>query len=135
MKNIYSKSNKEYLLASIINKSTITDYRQDLSPEDEFIQVSARKFDKLITVAPHKHLKIDRRSDITQETWIIIEGKVKAEIFDINDKLQNKEILSSGDCIVLFRGGHSLEVLEKNTIMYEVKNGPYFGKINDKIDL
>ena len=78
MKNIYSKSNKEYLLASIINKSTITDYRQDLSPEDEFIQVSARKFDKLITVAPHKHLKIDRRSDITQETWIIIEGKVKA---------------------------------------------------------
>ena len=135
MKNIYSKSNKEYLLASIINKSTITDYRQDLSPEDEFIQVSARKFDKLITVAPHKHLKIDRRSDITQETWIIIEGKVKAQIFDINDKLQNKEILSSGDCIVLFRGGHSLEVLEKNTIMYEVKNGPYFGKINDKIDL
>jgi cupin fold WbuC family metalloprotein len=135
MKNIYSKSNKEYLLASIINKSTITDYRQDLSPEDEFIQVSARKFDKLITVAPHKHLKIDRRSDITQETWIIIEGKVKAEIFDINDKLQNKEILSSGDCIVLFRGGHSLKVLEKNTIMYEIKNGPYFGKINDKIDL
>ena len=135
MKNIYSKSNKEYLLASIINKSTITDYRQDLSPEDEFIQVSARKFDKLITVAPHKHLKIDRRSDITQETWIIIEGKVKAEIFDINDKLQNKEILNSGDCIVLFRGGHSLKVLEKNTIMYEVKNGPYFGKINDKIDL
>jgi hypothetical protein len=26
-------------------------------------------------------------------------------------------------------------VLEKNTVMYEIKNGPYFGKTNDKIDI
>ena len=70
-----------------------------------------------------------------QEAWIIIEGKAKAEIFDLNDSHLSDEILCSGDCIVLFRGGHSLQVLEKNTVMYEIKNGPYFGKTNDKIDI
>ena len=33
--------------------------------------------------------------------------------------------------MVLYRGGHSLEVLSKETVMYEVK-GSYFGKINDE---
>jgi len=41
-------------------------------------------------------------------------------------------ILEDGDCLVLFRGGHSLEVLDKNTIMYEFKTGPYFGFEKDK---
>jgi hypothetical protein len=135
MKKIYSKSNSEKLLATIIRKSDIEDYRKDLSPDNEFIQVSARKFDDLISVAPHKHLYVDRKLNRTQEAWIIIEGKAKAEIFDLNDSHLNDEILCSGDCIVLFRGGHSLQVLEKNTVMYEIKNGPYFGKTNDKIDI
>lgn len=135
MKKILSKINQDKLISTIIRKSDITGYRKDLSPESEFIQVSARKFEELIKVESHKHLKLDRETDRTQETWIIIQGAVKAKIFDLDDQLLLEEDLYSGDCIVLFRGGHSLEVLEKNTIMYEVKNGPYFGKLNDKTNI
>jgi len=135
MKKILSKINQDKLISTIIRKSDITGYRKDLSPESEFIQVSARKFEELIKVEPHKHFKLDRETDRTQETWIIIQGSVKAKIFDLDDQLLLEEDLFSGDCIVLFRGGHSLEVLEKNTIMYEVKNGPYFGKLNDKTNI
>jgi len=135
MKKILSKINQDKLISTIIRKSDITGYREDLSPKSEFIQVSARKFEELIKVESHKHLKLDRETDRTQETWIIIQGAVKAKIFDLDDQLLLEEDLYSGDCIVLFRGGHSLEVLEKNTIMYEVKNGPYFGKLNDKTNI
>ena len=135
MKKIFSKINQDKLISTIIRKSDITGYRKDLSPESEFIQVSARKFEELIKVEPHKHFKIDRESDRTQETWIIIQGSVKTKIFDLDDQLLLEEKLYSGDCIVLFRGGHSLEVLEKNTVMYEIKNGPYFGKLNDKTNI
>jgi hypothetical protein len=135
MKKIYSIVNKKKLIASVISKSEISSYRQDLCPDSEFIQISARKFDELIEVPAHKHFKIDRKTDRTQEAWIIIEGKVKAEIFDLDDRLIAEQVLTAGDCIVLFRGGHSLKVIDKNTIMYETKNGPYFGKQNDKTNI
>mgnify|MGYP001487398635 CR=1 FL=1 len=134
MRKIYSKNQDQLLIASIIRLNEISDYRKDLSPDEEFLQVSARKFTELIKVEPHKHFQIDRNTSRTQETWIIIKGKVKAEIFDVNDELIDEEILTDGDCIVLYRGGHSLEVLSKETVMYEVKNGPYFGKNVDRED-
>tara|TARA_X000000950_G_scaffold271686_1_gene353174 strand:- start:15129 stop:15536 length:408 start_codon:yes stop_codon:yes gene_type:complete len=135
MRKIYSKNQDQLLIASIIRLNEISDYRKDLSPDEEFLQVSARKFTELMKVEPHKHFQIERNTSRTQESWIIIKGKVKAEIFDVNDELIDEEILTDGDCIVLYRGGHSLEVLSKETVMYEVKNGPYFGKINDKTNL
>ena len=135
MRKIYSKNQDQLLIASIIRLNEISDYRKDLSPDEEFLQVSARKFTELIKVEPHKHFQIDRNTSRTQESWIIIKGKVKAEIFDVNDELIDKEILTDGDCIVLYRGGHSLEVLIKETVMYEVINGPYFGRFNDKTNL
>ena len=36
-----------------------------------------------------------------------------------------------GDCLILFRGGHGFKNIAKNTIFYEIKNGPYYGKGKD----
>ena len=135
MKKFFSKVNKEELLACVIEKPQINNYRQDLSPVNEFLQVSARKFEKEITVAPHKHILNKRKIDRTQEAWIIVSGKVEFELFDVDDKLLTKSTLCSGDCLVLYKGGHSLRVIEKNTIMYEIKNGPYQGIENDKVNI
>ena len=33
---------------------------------------------------------------------------------------------------MVFSAGHGFEVIEDNTILYEVKNGPYYGQIKDK---
>ena len=46
MKQIYSKVNTDKIIASIIKLENITDYRTDLSPENEYIQVSARSIKK-----------------------------------------------------------------------------------------
>ena len=60
MRKIYSKNQDQLLLASIIRLNEISDYRKDLSPDEEFLQVSARKFTELIKVEPHKHFQIER---------------------------------------------------------------------------
>jgi len=135
MKKIFSKIKPEELIACVIKKNQINNYRQDLSPVQKFLQVSARKFEKEISVLPHKHILNNRKINRTQEAWIIIEGKVEFELFDVDDKLLITSSLSSGDCLVLYTGGHSLRVIEKNTIMYEIKNGPYLGIESDKVNI
>jgi len=129
---IYSKVNKDSLICSIIHFDEIGSYRSDLSPENEFIQVSARKLQNNTIVNPHKHKTILRESNITQEVWIVIKGKLSADIFDIDNNILYSTILTDGDCITLYRGGHSLHSKEDGTIFYEIKNGPYYGYENDK---
>ena len=84
---------------------------------------------------PWDNNQIERKISGTQEVWILLRGKIKFEIFDIDNLLISFGILFSGDSITLFRGGHSLEVLEENTIFYEIKNGPYLGINKDKKQL
>jgi len=67
----------------------------------------------------------------TQEAWVVISGSINAVVYDTDEKLLARVFLGAGDCIVFFRGGHAMEVV-KDTLMYEFKNGPYFGQEADK---
>ena len=40
--------------------------------------------------------------------------------------------LKKGDMAIVYKAGHSFNVLEDNTVLYEFKNGPYYGKLKDK---
>lgn len=132
MSRIYSKLDPTELILSELKASDIQNYRTDLSPDEEFLQVSGRKL-KLGTIVPaHKHLQVDRTTNITQEAWVVLKGKVKGIFYDLDNTIIYETILTDGDCIVLYRGGHSLEVLEEDTIFYEFKTGPYFGVEVDK---
>jgi len=133
MKQIFSKINTNIILFSLLKFNEIKNKRTDISPNNEYLQVSGRHLQKNFCVSPHKHNKLERKTDLTQEAWIILKGKVKAKFYDLDDKFIIEEYLSSGDCIVIFRGGHSLEVLEDDTIFFEFKNGPYFGVESDKV--
>tara|TARA_R110002020_G_scaffold124281_5_gene281239 strand:+ start:509 stop:937 length:429 start_codon:yes stop_codon:yes gene_type:complete len=132
MKKIYSEAQPDQLVASILRFKDLKDYRTDICPESEYLQVSGRYLKKGTIVASHKHTHIDRESDITQEAWIILQGKIKTCLYDLDDSLLYEAEIGQGDCIVIFRGGHSLEVLEEDTIFYEFKNGPYYGADLDK---
>ena len=132
MIKIFSKSEPTILIATYISNEKISDYREDLSPDSEYMQVSARNLRLDVKIKPHKHNFQNRTTDLTQEAWIIFSGKLKAVLYDLDDSFLEEVILEPGDCIVLFRGGHSLEVLEDNTKFYEFKNGPYYGIETDK---
>lgn len=135
MNKIYSRVNSEKLICTIVSLDGITNYRTDMSPESEYLQVSARRLSENTHVKPHKHKPVERITQITQEAWFIHKGKIKAEIFDIDRTFIDEFIITDGGCIVLYNGGHSLTSLEENTIFYEIKTGPYFGYENDKEDI
>ena len=132
MQKIYSKVNKDILLLTLIRKDNITNDRIDLSPEEETLQVAVKSLKKRTSFKPHKHNKIRRVTDVTQESWVFLSGRVKAQFYDIDDKIILETEMSAGDCVVVFKAGHSFKVLEDNTIIYEFKNGPYYGVEADK---
>lgn len=130
--NIYSKIDSNLLLLSINRKNEISDNRVDICPEDKFLQISTKRLYKNTSFKPHKHNILNRNIDNTHECWIVLEGSIKAVFYDIDNKVILDTNLNSGDCAVVYNAGHSFEVTEDNTILYEVKNGPYYGQTKDK---
>tara|TARA_R100000152_G_C6631761_1_gene79130 strand:- start:172 stop:579 length:408 start_codon:yes stop_codon:yes gene_type:complete len=129
---LFSKIDKKCQLATVIRRSEIIDHRHDLSPETECLQAAAKSVSKGTRFPSHKHNKCERHTTKTQEAWVVLEGKIKAYFYDIDDKLHSEIDLSAGDCAIVFSGGHGFDVLMDNTIIYEFKNGPYFGRDADK---
>ena len=129
---IMSRCLSQVEIAVITNVNQFSEYRLDLSDPKEALQVSGRCLSAGIFVPAHRHYPMIRETNITSEAWVIFSGKVECEIYDVDDQKLESKILTSGDCIVLFRGGHSLKVIDEKTVMLEFKNGPYFGEDRDK---
>jgi len=133
MEKIYSKINPKKLLHIINRLSDITG-RADIVPEDNFIQCATLKMPKDKTFPAHKHITKDRHypEQIAQESWVVIQGKVRCYLYDIDDKLLATPILTPGDASFTLHGGHTYKILQEDTIVYEYKTGPYEGQELDK---
>ena len=130
--NIYSKIKKKKLL-HVFFKFNKNINRVNLSPEKEYLQASIVKFKNIKVVGSHHHLNhpIVFKKRPIQESWILIKGKAKITFFDTNKKILKTFVMKPGDISISFSGGHKLEILNKNTIIYEYKTGPYKGSKKD----
>ncbi len=129
--SVYSKINPGQLLHCIINTLECSTGRIDISPSDKFLQASVMTLPKDKHIPPHIHLSRHYSSSgpiITQESWVIMKGKIRIRLFDINNLFLIEEELTGGSLLVTFNGGHSLQCIEDGTIMLEFKNGPYLGR-------
>lgn len=133
MKEIFSMVEEGILLHIVNRKEEIVQEREDIVSEDQFIQLSTLRLPEGKTFRPHKHIwKRGETKAIAQESWVVIQGKVKCFFYDLDDSLLTTEILSAGDCSVTLMGGHTYEILEDDTLVYEYKTGPYKGQHLDK---
>lgn len=136
MKFIYSKEEPTKLLHIVYRREDFRKERVDIVPEDQFIQASALKLNKGKTFKPHKHIwKSGQLTVIAQESWCVISGKVKVIFYDLNDEVLTETILNPGDISITLQGGHTYEILENDSIIYEYKTGPYEGQNKDKVFL
>lgn len=131
MEKYYSKIDNSLL--HIIYRISDVSNRTDISPENEYLQLASLKLKKGQTFKPHKHILIQKTTKITQESWVVIKGKVKCILYDTDDSIIAEPILLPGDCSITFRGGHNYSILEDETIVYEFKTGPYLGQELDKV--
>ena len=134
MEKIYSKLEPNKLL-HIVNRIADIKERTILIPDNNFIQCATLKMEKGKTFEPHKHITKDRHypEQIAQESWVVIKGKVKCIFYDLDDTIIATPILEAGDASFTLYGGHTYEILEENTIVYEYKTGPYEGIELDKV--
>jgi len=132
VKKIYSKIKKKKLL-HIIFSPTKKNQRINISPENEFMQLCYLKVNKENKFKAHKHFwKMNmQKTRIVQESWVLIKGSAKVSFYDLNDKFLTSKTLKPGDISITFEGGHKLDILKNNTIIYEHKNGPYEGQTKD----
>lgn len=101
------------------------------TPDSFSQQVAYMKHPAGKKIVPHVHKLVPRQVLFTQEVLFIKKGKVKVNFFTSTKEFLTSRILEAGDVILLCGGGHSLIMLEES-VMIEVKQGPYAGE-NDKI--
>lgn len=132
----YSKVNKTKLLHLVcqLDPAEETTFRQEIIDEKEFLQCSVIGLEPKVSFRPHKHIYKKRtyEQQIAQESWVVIRGSVKFIFYDLDDTILDTFILRPGDASYTLHGGHNYEILEKNTLVYEYKTGPYEGQKLDK---
>ena len=130
----YSKINPSKLLHIVVRKEDLIPGRVEVVPENNFIQCALLNMEKDKTFKAHKHIWKERsRNIIAQESWIVVQGKVRCTFYDLDNEILVEPILGPGDASFTLEGGHTYTILEDNTLVYEYKTGPYEGQKLDKL--
>lgn len=104
-----------------------------LTSDDTFIQAGTWWYQNGKELLAHKHLINNREANLTQETIVIVSGRLLVELYDNNDKIFYSEELGVGDIGIMLSNAHGYKILENNTKVVEVKNGPYPGAELDRV--
>lgn len=132
MEKIYSEVDGRLL--HIVNRIHEFQGRKEVVPENNFLQCATLRMKKGKTFPPHKHIVKDRHypEQIAQESWVVVRGSVKCKLYDLDNTIIAEPILKPGDASFTLYGGHTYEILEDDTLVYEYKTGPYEGQKLDK---
>ncbi len=119
-------------LAIIVRSEDWLEGLNVVSADEDFQQVVFWGYQKDHKLPAHIHLDSPRQALKTQEVIFIRQGRLRADIFTVGEKLFASVELRAGDTAVFLNGGHGYEILEDNTKVLEVKNGPYLGAEKDR---
>jgi hypothetical protein len=119
-------------LALVIREEDWEEGLNFVSSEGDYQQVGIWGYNKGKKLEPHIHLIAPREVLRTQEIVFVKEGRVRADFYTERADFFKSVELKKGDAIILLRGGHGYEILEDNTKVLEVKNGPYVGADEDR---
>jgi hypothetical protein len=78
------------------------------------------------TITPHVHLPYTRTVEGTTECVIVRKGVCQVDIFTEDRRFVTTRTLTEGSIILLLGGGHGFRMSE-DTLLFEVKQGPYAG--------
>ena len=102
-----------------------------VSKDDFPLQLGISSYRKGATIKAHFHIEREIKINKIQEVVHIESGRTRVNLYDLTGKKFKSVELSDYDTILFVDGGHGFEILEDTKII-EVKQGPYFGKDEDK---
>lgn len=126
------KDKNDVILARYIHTEDMQKGLSFFSPSEDGIQIGTWRYDNGKDLARHIHLEVPRQVHRTAEALCVIRGSLLAEIYDEDRVYVSNVIAEAGSILVLLKGGHEYHILEDNTLVYEIKNGPYVGADTDR---
>jgi hypothetical protein len=123
----------ELLLAKVIKKNALFDPGLSfLSDEKDPIQVGVWNHPAGTILQPHIHNICEKVANRTCEVLIVSNGSIHVDIYGYSEILVSEFDLFEGDILICLAGGHGYKILERDTLVFEIKNGPYPGPEIDR---
>jgi quercetin dioxygenase-like cupin family protein len=97
-----------------------------LTPPEFNFQVGFVVYPEGGEIVRHAHLPLERHIVGTSEVLIVKKGRCEIDIYNDDQQLVTTYELRQGDLILVVNGGHGFRMLE-DTILLEIKQGPYIG--------
>ena len=97
-----------------------------LTPPDYKQQVGFVVYPGGGTIARHTHVPLERHLVGTSEVIVVRSGRCELDVYDDDHTLVATRALEAGDVMLMVGGGHGFRMLE-DTVLLEVKQGPYTG--------
>jgi hypothetical protein len=115
-------------LAIIIRREFEPEASQFITLPQHAQQVGFIKYSEGGSIMPHSHTPLERHIVGTPETLLVRSGRVEVSLYDDVQVFVARRLLKEGDVVVLLGGGHGFKMLE-DTVLLEVKQGPYTGLV------
>ncbi|MCX6565762.1 MAG: hypothetical protein NTW38_04965 [Candidatus Aminicenantes bacterium] len=96
------------------------------TPDDFSQQLGLLVHPKGRVIERHRHKPGKRTAVRTQEVLVLLDGKMRVDLFDDDGVKLKAVVLKAGDSILLVRGGHKVTILANAKIL-AVKQGPFSG--------
>lgn len=123
----------EVLLAIIDSMKGFKDGLNFYGSKNDCIQVGAFRYNEGKVLRAHRHIDRPRTARKTQEILICLQGVCSVNIFNMRDNFVTGTFLTPGWFVILYEGGVKYRILEDDTRLIEIKNGPY-DVVNDSDD-
>ena len=113
-------------LAYIIRANMNPEKTTFLTPSEFNLQVGFVVYPAGGEIARHVHLPLERHIVGTSEVLVVKKGRCQIDVYNDDRELVATRELQAGDVLLLVSGGHGFRMLE-NTVLLEIKQGPYIG--------
>lgn len=121
------------ILARHITPDDIKPGLISLTGDNDFLQVMVwGHYEKGKYLQDHWHNEFERTAMRTYETVYVVKGAIEARLFDLNLAPVEKLTVGQGEMLILLESAHGYTVLEEDTTVLEIKNGPFMGVDKDK---
>ncbi len=120
--------------AEIIRADARVSTTRFFSPPESSFQFGLLAHEAGFVEPPHYHKPFPRQIDDLQQMFVMQRGQLVVELYRNDGELLREITLKAGDAIVLIHGVHALRVIEDFQAI-SVKQGPYLGMENDKVNV
>lgn len=126
---IFDKNNN--LIAIVHKDSDFRDGKTFYTDNNKDFQFGTFKLEQGEIIENHIHNLQKREINNTSEAIVVIKGSLKIMLFDNEKNFIDSVIINTNDAILLFEGGHGIEVIEGSKFI-EFKQGPYIEDMDKK---